>query len=280
MQRNDTPGVNRHPALDSGSSEPSPIESRNNAPQPGPTPDLAHGPEATRGRSWIAFAGDQRVAEGDPAEVATALRLWLDDHTAAQPLVFDAETSSVVELDLRGSAAEVRARVTSRPGVGEYASSVVTETGPGTETGTGTGPGTGAGAVEDSGPEQPRGRGRPRLGVVPREVTLLPRHWAWLADQPGGASVALRKLVERALREHRDADRLRAGQESVFRFANAMAGNAPGFEDAVRALFAGDGAAFSRHSANWPPDVRAHALRLSVRAFAGPHSATAGDHHE
>src|ERR1700739_3037247 len=42
--------------------------------------------------------------------------------------------------------------------------------------------------------------GRPKLGVVAREVTLLPRHWDWLATQPGGGSVALRKLVGEARR--------------------------------------------------------------------------------
>lgn len=237
---------------------------------------------AVPGRTWIAFAGDRCVAEGDPVSVATALRLWLDDHPAAQPLVFDAESSSVIEVDLRGTPSDVRERLTGRPlqegasgGVGSGAAaraeSEAAEPLPS--------PPVWAESVADkaTGAEQPRGRGRPRLGVVPREVTLLPRHWAWLAEQPGGASVALRKLVERALREHRDADRVRAAQESVFRFANAMAGNAPGFEDAVRALFAGDGAGFSRHSASWPPDVRAHALRLSTPAFAGLHSATAGD---
>jgi hypothetical protein len=99
---------------------------------------------------------------------------------------------------------------------------------------------------------------------VAREVTLLPRHWDWLAKQPGGASVALRKLVEDARRDGR-GDR-RARQEAAFRFMAALAGNAPGYEEATRALFADDAAAFDAHSRLWPADVRDHARRL---AFPG-----------
>ncbi|MFY0534142.1 DUF2239 family protein [Nannocystis pusilla] len=31
------------------------------------------------------------------------------------------------------------------------------------------------------------GPGRPKLGVVSREVSLLPRHWEWLERQPSGS---------------------------------------------------------------------------------------------
>src|ERR1700761_4526689 len=73
-------------------------------------------------------------------------------------------------------------------------------------------------------------RGRPRLGVVAREVTLLPRHWEWLATQPGGASVALRKLVEAARRDVTGTDERRRAQERAYHFMAAMAGDLPGFE--------------------------------------------------
>ncbi len=78
-------------------------------------------------------------------------------------------------------------------------------------------------------PAEPRGRGRPKLGVVAREVTLLPRHWDWLNAQPGGASVALRKLVEQARRANGDADRARAAREAAYHFMSAMAGDLPAF---------------------------------------------------
>lgn len=112
-------------------------------------------------------------------------------------------------------------------------------------------------------PAEPRVRGRPRLGVIPKEVTLLPRHWDWLNLQPGGASVALRKLVDEARRTSGDRDRVRGAQESAYRFLSAVAGNLPGFEEATRALFAYDRRRFTQLIAAWPEDVRDYAVRLA-----------------
>ena len=108
-----------------------------------------------------------------------------------------------------------------------------------------------------------KGRGRPRLGVVAREVTLLPRHWDWLNLQPGGASIALRKLVEEARRSSGDRDRTRAAQEATYRFISAIAGNLPNFEEAARALFAHDRRQFADLIADWPQDVRDYAVKLA-----------------
>ncbi|MEC4600231.1 DUF2239 family protein, partial [Burkholderia vietnamiensis] len=105
--------------------------------------------------------------------------------------------------------------------------------------------------------------GRPKLGVVSREVTLLPRHWDWLAAQPGGASVALRKLVEDARRTHAAADRRRDAQARAYHFMSALAGDLPGFEEAVRALYANDLARMGELIAGWPADVSAHVLALA-----------------
>ncbi|HZJ02412.1 MAG TPA: DUF2239 family protein, partial [Thermoleophilia bacterium] len=105
-------------------------------------------------------------------------------------------------------------------------------------------------------------------GVVGREVTLLPRHWEWLNAQPGGASVALRKLVEQARRANEGKDRVRRSQEGAFRFMSAMAGNEPGFEEATRALFAGDRQRFEHHSESWSVDLRDYARALAADAFA------------
>ena len=115
--------------------------------------------------------------------------------------------------------------------------------------------------------EAPRGRGRPKLGVTAREVTLLPRHWDWLASQPGGASVALRKLVEAARRESEGPDRIRAAREAAYRFASAIGGDLPGFEEAMRALFAGDGAGFEARIQAWPEDVAAQLRTYAAEAF-------------
>ena len=107
--------------------------------------------------------------------------------------------------------------------------------------------------------------GRPKLGVVPREVTLLPRHWDWLATQPGGASVALRKLVEEASRNPKA--QLRQKRDAAYRFATALVGNAPGYEEAIRALYAGQADEFAAHIEAWPKDVRAELQKMTADAF-------------
>ena len=119
-------------------------------------------------------------------------------------------------------------------------------------------------------PPPPRRPGRPKLGVEAREVTLLPRHWAWLGRQPGGASAALRRLVETASRETSGRELVRLGQEAAYRFATAVAGDAEGYEEAMRALFAGDRTRFAACAANWSADVREHVLRLAGPALPSP----------
>jgi hypothetical protein len=183
-----------------------------------------------------AFAGTRRIAAGALAEVALKAKKAID--AGDDVLIFDDETSQPIEVDFRGSAKDVRERIAS----GELA--------PAPE------------------PEAPSGPGRPKLGVVAREVTLLPRHWDWLNSQPGGASVALRKLVDEARHVKKGADRVRAAQERAYRFMYAVAGNMRGFKDATRALFANDADAFGTATAKWPKDVREHVLKLSGGAFA------------
>ena len=107
--------------------------------------------------------------------------------------------------------------------------------------------------------------GRPKLGVVPREITLLPKHWDWLATQPGGASVALRKLVEDASRNPKA--QMRQKRDAAYRFATALVGNAPGYEEAMRALYAGQKDEFAAHIEAWPADVRVELERLTKEAF-------------
>ena len=199
---------------------------------------------------WIAFAGTRRIHLGAPADVARAAKVAVDGGEQSV-LVFD-DGSRVVDIDYRGSPENVIARL-----------------GPVDDTST---PSNGNGKGEDASPylesPAPRGRGRPRLGVVAREVTLLPRHWDWLATQPGGASAAVRRLVDSARQSSVDKDRIRTAKESAYRFISAMAGNEQGFEEAARALFAGDEARFVAMSDSWPRDVRDHARALARQAFA------------
>lgn len=200
--------------------------------------------------SCTVFAGHRRLATGDLLTVALAARAALDAGAAGPILAFDDETARQVELDLRGGADEVRARHAAR-------AARPAEAAP-------------AGDADPAAPDAaaPRGPGRPRLGVVAREVTLLPRHWAWLAEQPGGASVTLRKLVEAARREAGGRGQVRRAQEVAYRFMTALGGDLPGYEEATRALFAADGARFEAQLAGWPADVAAHARRLAAGAFA------------
>lgn len=196
--------------------------------------------ENTPTLTYTAFAGNARIASGALADIASQIRQRFEPDEAVSVAIFDDLESRPVDLDWRGTVADVLARLPLDESERKLTS------------------GHEAAA---------RGRGRPKLGVVAREVTLLPRHWDWLSGQPGGASVALRKLVEAARREQGNADRARQARESAYRFISAMAGNQPGFEEATRALFARDAAKFTDHSDAWPPDVREHAHRLAAPGF-------------
>jgi len=115
--------------------------------------------------------------------------------------------------------------------------------------------------------EEARGRGRPKLGVQPREVTLLPRHWEWLATQPGGASATIRRLVEDARKASATTPDPRAAMDAAYHFMTAMAGDRPGYEAAIRALFAKEAAPFTALSEGWPSGIRDHARALAAPAF-------------
>src|SRR5690348_5934375 len=207
-----------------------------------------------------AFAGDRLIAGGPLRSVALTARQALDIDPGANLLIFDDAEQRQVEIDLRGSMAELVQRLAAAP------DDATPKPTPGGSAGATTTAATGA-ATKTEAPAAPRGRGRPKLGVVAREVTLLPRHWTWLNAQPGGASVALRKLVESARRGNGDGDRRRAGQEAVYRFMHAIAGDQPGFEAAARALFAGDLGKLEDAIADWPHDIREHATMLAARAL-------------
>lgn len=178
--------------------------------------------------AFTAFAGHRLLAAGSLDEIAEALADYGD--RLPLPLVFDDGTGRPVELDVRGGAqaavAEYRAR---------------------------TAP------LEP--PVRP-GRGRPKLGVTAREVTLLPRHWDWLGAQPGGASAALRRLVEEARRGPQDHGR--EMRDAAYRAMSALAGDLPGFEEASRALFAGDLDKLDRETGAWPSDIRTFVTRLAA----------------
>jgi uncharacterized protein len=186
-----------------------------------------------------AFLGARRIAAGTLEHVALSVKAALGDDQRLSALVFDDTTGRQIDLDLRGSDDDVVQRLALHPFVRRVATKE----------------------------PEPRGPGRPKLGVVGREVTLLPRHWEWLSRQSGGASVALRKLVDEARRTHGSRDRIRQAQEATYHFMSAMVGNEPGYEEAARALFAKDRARFDELIGKWPTDVSAHVARLAEAAF-------------
>jgi len=179
-------------------------------------------------KKYIAFEGSRRIGSGSLRDVVPAAKQALDQPEAGTVLIFDAETSHRAEVDFLGSLEEVLARLAPDPPQADEA----------------------------------RGPGRPKLGVVAREVTLLPKHWGWLNAQPGGASVALRKIVTEARRANEAKDRQRQAQESAYRFITVLAGDLPDFEEASRALFANDAERFRSMTETWPEDVRDHAREL------------------
>lgn len=176
---------------------------------------------------FTAFVGDQLLARGDLALIARAAHA----HAETPAAVFEDATGRTIDLDLRGSADEAVARVSAPMGVAKPA------------------------------------RGRPKLGVTAKEVTLLPRHWEWLGAQPGGASATLRRLVEDARRQSGDADAARRAQEAAYRAMTTLAGDLPAYEEATRALFARDLQRFSTLMSGWPRAIAAYVAEL---ASGGP----------
>ncbi|MBA1158580.1 DUF2239 family protein [Microvirga mediterraneensis] len=181
------------------------------------------------------FAGTRIMAAGPLVDVALAAKA-LEGAQEGPAIIFEDATGRVVDVDMRGGSAEIVSRLVAREQEADAASKA-------------------------SAPAQ--GRGRPRLGVVSREVTLLPRHWEWLSAQPGGASQAVRRLVDEARQTDGGESRKRAAQEASYRFMSAVAGDFPGYEEALRALFAGHEKQFADLTAPWPEDVRAYARRLA-----------------
>lgn len=192
---------------------------------------------ALTGPTWVAFEHHRLMARGTPSEVITSLQHILNTPSGTMPVVLDAVSSERIELDWRLPLdtlltlipAPMPANADSEPSDGA-----------------------------------PRGPGRPKLGVTAREVTLLPRHWDWLSRQTGGASVALRKLVQSAMREGSAADAKRRTTDAAYRFMSIVGGDLPHYEEVSRALFAGDLARLQSLVSDWPADVAEHLLAMTA----------------
>lgn len=177
--------------------------------------------------TYTVFAGTRHLFTGALAQMLVHAKAAIDEREH-EVLIFDDETGRQVEFDFSGTLEEVLAREAPPPRVGP---------------------------------------GRPKLGVVSREVSLLPRHWEWLEREPNGISAALRRLVEEAIKREPERQRARRVREATGRVMTSLAGDRPGFEEAMRALYAEDGATFQRLVKRWPADVRKHLLRIAEPAF-------------
>lgn len=184
--------------------------------------------EPKANRDYIAFADNKKIASGDIIAVALKVKKYTKNYNESSILVFDQMTSHQVELDLRGTDEEVERRLTA--------------------------------LLE---PEEKKcGPGRPKLGVVSKEVTLLPQHWEWLALQPGGASVTLRKLIEEAKKKNSGKDQIRQAQDAAYKFMHAIAGDFSNYEEALRALYAADFGQLQKMISDWPKDIQKHILDI------------------
>lgn len=192
-------------------------------------------------RTCTAFDGVTKIAHGPLIKIAVSLKNYMTKNPKATVLIFDDQTSRPVEIDLRGTTETILRRI-------EQSEASDSE-------------------IESQEAERKPGPGRPKLGVIAKEVTLLPQHWEWLSQQPGGASVTLRKLVEEARKKNHFKDQLRQKQEAIYNFMTAMAGDLPYYEEALRALYGKDSKKFASLVKCWPKDIRAHTLKLAKLAF-------------
>jgi hypothetical protein len=189
--------------------------------------------------TFTAFAGHRLIATGPITDVVRQTAAWPDEG-GVPVLVFDDQVGTQIDFDLRGTPDEAVARLADHPWLQRYQ------------------------PID----EKRSGPGRPKLGVVSREVSLLPRHWDWLNGQRGGASVTLRQLVEERMRQSQSTDRTRQALDAAAKFMWTMAGNLPDFEEASRALSRRDYARFDQAIGPWPADIRDHVRRLVATAIA------------
>lgn len=181
-----------------------------------------------------AFAGTTKLASGPVDHVRDALLAYLRAPGSQPILIFDDETGRQIDIDMR-------------PGVTAFDDAPVPDNVP----------------VPDTVKARPRGR--PRLGVVAGEITLLPRHWDWLRTQRGGSSATVRRLIDEARKNRCDPAKAR---DAAYHFLSAIAGNLPNYEDVLRALYAGDSATFAEKTKSWPAAIRDHAFTLAEHGFA------------
>jgi hypothetical protein len=189
-------------------------------------------------RTYTAFEGTTRLFRGALPEVVVKVKERLGRAENSPVLIFSDDTGNTIDFNFQGSVKDVRKRLAIFV------------------------------SMQQSGPVS--GPGRPRLGVISREISLLPRHWEWLASQPGGASATLRRLIDEVKKKSSARVSIKEVQERVYRFMSVIAGDLKGYEEALRALYKADRKNFLLHIHEWPADVRAHAIEMAKPVFEAP----------
>ena len=186
--------------------------------------------------TYTAFEGGKMVSKGALPEVVLKVKRRIGKVENSSILIFSDATGNTLDFNFQGAEKDVLKRLDV--------------------------------FVKEDAPES-SGPGRPKLGVVSREVSLLPRQWEWLASQSGGASAVLRRLVDEAKKKSSEGNAVKQTQERTYKFMFAVAGDLEGYEEAIRALYKKDRKNFLVRMADWPDDVKAHALDLAGPVFEG-----------
>lgn len=182
---------------------------------------------------YTAFDGFKVIAQGNLEEVALLLKRKIRDQKALSALIFSDLTGRQIDLDLSGTEKQVIDRLK---------------------------------VYSSQEPQANTGAGRPKLGVIPREISLLPHHWEWLINQDGGSSAVIRNLIDEKIK-NRSSDKIKASQERTYKFLSAIAGNLPNFEEATRYLYRKDKKKFTELISSWPKDIVKHSMALASGVF-------------
>lgn len=174
--------------------------------------------------SYTAFVGHRLLVAGPLESLLSGVKTYLDKDGRENVLIFEDQTGKQVEFDFEGTLDQVLSRELPEPA--------------------------------------PTGPGRPKLGVTSREISLLPRHWEWLEQQPQGISAALRRLVEETMKREPNKEKARRKREAAAKLMWGLCGDLPGFEEASRALYAKDLEGFEGQVRKWPKDARTHLIKM------------------
>lgn len=183
--------------------------------------------------TYTAFDGSKIISQGTLAHIALSLKQKTREQKTATLLVFSDLTGRQIDIDLSGTDKQVLDRLKV------YSPQEL---------------------------QANTGAGRPKLGVMPREISLLPNHWEWLLNQDGGSSAVIRNLIDEKMKS-RSKDKVKSAQETTYKFLSAIAGDLPNFEEAIRFLYRKDKKKFSELISSWPKDIIKYSMMLASDVF-------------